>query len=324
MSESSNFHQERDKKRVARQNTSEEWDSVFADEDPTRVLSQQTAEEDRTETLSHATNQDRTEALDRTKFIGRTETKNQTSTFNNFGGDEEEPTEAISATSTRSNPYAQHPSSPSPRTAPTPYPDHHYETPTSQPLSPDSSAESEARTRNSRIHFFPALLGWLATYSLLVFSDYFHRLINQIFGLENFEAFPQAFAEGIGLLTPAEGVATPWTWLIIATVLILLSSGFGGYAAARMSRFAPAKQGFGVWLWHLVMVLLATVLAFFTGAASGAETPNLSLQEQINGAGSNIFGVLVVLVLILIGALLGSFFGPRYHKRLMRFSPQNS
>lgn len=340
MSEPFNYRFQRDKKRAARDQSAEEWDSVFSDENPTRVLSPQESHAD-----DYSSGSYRSEPQDfGNDFDDRTEVLNS--------DDIENPsTENISATrKRRTSPPNAATWSDADRTEPLSPADYSTET-ASYPATEDTRvrsvaaepayapartrsagayedemplrgiSEDAAKARNSRIHFFPAFLGWLVTYSLLTFSDFFHRLINQIFGLENFSSFPQAFAQAIGLL-PGSGSA-PWTWFIIASILIVLSAGCGGYAAARMARFAPAKQGFGVWLWHLGMVLLATIMTFFAGSLMGTGEPQLALQTQLDGAaGQNILGILVVIGLILIGALLGSFFGPRYHRRIVRQSQQ--
>jgi len=43
----------------------------------------------------------------------------------------------------------------------------------------------------------------------------------------------------------------------------------GGHVDGRMVRFNGIRQGLGVWLWHVVMVLVVVAIAAFAGARYG-------------------------------------------------------
>lgn len=339
------------KKRAAKNaDATQQWDAVFADEDPTRVLPPAdsldagSASTHGSRAATASSEADLFEDDDRTEVMRPLDYEN--SPTENISairerrvapsahpwessGDRTEPLSAANyASHTEPSPSYERPS-PSYREVPPSRPLAQEEfapvPPAAQRLQRDFQPTAQVRARHSRIHFFPALLGWLATYSLLIFSGYLHRLINELLGLESFTSFPQVFASLIGLGGPVSATPSAITWLVISAVLTLASAAFGGYAAARMARFAAFKQGLGVWLWHLVMVVLATIMTFFAGSLMGTSDSRLSLQTQLDGAvGQNILGVLLLLGLVLLGAILGALFGPRYHKRLARESQQVS
>lgn len=310
---------------------SDEWDAVFADEDPTRVLSPEVEHHydsfaaDETEVLnprdiedSHQRNisatrprknqsvrfepdEDRTEALPAYYDESPTRSFDRTRTM-------DAAPQAYTAPQSHTPPPAQTPS-----TAQTPPPAYaaDYEN------QPAAGPHPELVAQNSRIHLLPAFLGWLATYSLLTFSDFAMDAVNHFFGVNYPGRFAPAFAQALGLATPSASATSLWVGTAIAATLIFLSAAMGGYAAARMARFAPAKQAIGVWMWHIIMVIAATIVVFIGNVSSGS--PRLALQTQLaNSLMENILGVLVALALILVGALVGALFGPRYHKRLAR------
>jgi len=104
-------------------------------------------------------------------------------------------------------------------------------------------------------------------------------------------------------------------------VVLLVAYIAGGYVAARMARFSGLKQGFGVWLWSIIALIVFGVL----GAVAGNSR---QMQDYVNGlprltadsgvvTGSILSG-LAVLVVSLAGALLGGLAGMRYHRRVDR------
>jgi hypothetical protein len=52
---------------------------------------------------------------------------------------------------------------------------------------------------------------------------------------------------------------------VIPIAILALSYLTGGYVAARMARFDGRRQGFGVWLLSLVMVLAVAITAWIAG-----------------------------------------------------------
>ena len=224
------------------------------------------------------------------------------------------PAESITAQRRQGNPYQAQQSYPGqqPYQAQQPYA-------AQQPADPYRAEEYDraaaAKEKYSRIQFFPALLGWLAAYSLMTFSGYLQQALTSAFRLPQYDTFQQAFHDLIGSGQPPTGAL--WAWLLIAAALIVLSFAFGGYAAARMARYAPAKQGFGVWLWHVLATVIATICVFFGLTGNTTGTPQLSVQAMLTPNPMQALpGALITVLLVLIGSILGALFGPRYHRKL--------
>ncbi|MFI5625827.1 hypothetical protein ACIA03_20340 [Nocardioides sp. NPDC051685] len=95
----------------------------------------------------------------------------------------------------------------------------------------------------------------------------------------------------------------------------------GGYVAARMSRFDARRQGLGVWVVAIVVMIIAAVAGALFGSSydivQRIDLPNVGLSSDQLGLGAVIAGV-VLLVVMLVGALLGSATGQRYHTKIDR------
>jgi len=96
----------------------------------------------------------------------------------------------------------------------------------------------------------------------------------------------------------------------------------GGYVAGRMARFNGAKQGVGVWLWAIVIAIVAVILGAvadrqldLTGQAIGL--PQIPFDPAALTT-RGIVTVLAVLVVSLIGAIVGGLAGMRFHRRIDR------
>jgi hypothetical protein len=120
-----------------------------------------------------------------------------------------------------------------------------------------------------------------------------------------------AQAESIGFLSG-----------IVVVAIIFVSYLAGGYVAGRMARFNGLKQGFGVWLWAVIIAILVAVAGWFAGArfdifAQLNSFPRLPLNEgTLTTAG--VIVALGVVAVSLAGALLGGLAGMRYHRRVDR------
>jgi hypothetical protein len=109
---------------------------------------------------------------------------------------------------------------------------------------------------------------------------------------------------------------------IVLLAIIFVSYLAGGYVAGRMARFNGLKQGFGVWLWAVIMAILVAVAGWLAGArfdvlARVNSFPRLPVNEGTLTTG----GIIVALGVVaasLIGALLGGLAGMRYHRRVDR------
>ena len=89
-----------------------------------------------------------------------------------------------------------------------------------------------------------------------------------------------------------------------------------------MARFNGVKQGLGVWLWAVIIAILAAAAGLLAGArfdllAQVNSLPRLPLDQSMLTIGGIILAVGVV-VASLIGALLGGLAGMHYHRRVDR------
>jgi uncharacterized membrane protein len=110
---------------------------------------------------------------------------------------------------------------------------------------------------------------------------------------------------------------------IVSAVVLVLVVGVGyyagGYVAGRMSRFDGARQGLGVWLIGLVVMIVAGV----TGAVFGREynvldrvdLPQLPVSDSDASMGAVITGAALLLV-SLVAALAGGKVGRNYHRKV--------
>ena len=108
---------------------------------------------------------------------------------------------------------------------------------------------------------------------------------------------------------------------ILLLAVAMLAYYAGGYVAGRMSRFDGARQGFGVW----VFGLLVTIALAIAGAVLGNE---YNVLEQLNlpripvSPSDLTTGGIIALAAILIGTLIaaiaGGKVGERYHRKVDR------
>lgn len=119
----------------------------------------------------------------------------------------------------------------------------------------------------------------------------------------------------------AENQAGTAAITLAAVLVLMVSLAFytGGYVAGRLARFDGARQGFGVWMFCLLLGLVA--------AGTGAFLDNqYDLVDQVNRPDVQItndallIGSLItaaaLLILPLLAALLGGKTGQRYHDRI--------
>lgn len=109
---------------------------------------------------------------------------------------------------------------------------------------------------------------------------------------------------------------------ITLVVVVLLGYLSGGYVAGRMARFDGGRQGFGVWLWAVVITLALAVAGLITGIRLGlltrlSDLPRPGIDSSIVLVGSIATGA-AVLVFSLVGAVLGGHAGMRFHRRVDR------
>ena len=186
---------------------------------------------------------------------------------------------------------------------------------------PAVAAPTTAQRRNDLIaaeqrrfggmRFFLAFFGWLTATGMVVLLS--------------------AIATGVGAAVGAGRTATanPLTSGIVGAVVIgvilLVAYYCGGYVAARMARFNGVRQGVAVWLWAVVVLVLATI-AGLVANSSGAFAqlgglPSLPVTAQ-TATVTGISALVGALVVSLIGAILGGLAGMRFHRRVDRFASE--
>jgi hypothetical protein len=107
----------------------------------------------------------------------------------------------------------------------------------------------------------------------------------------------------------------------ISVAILALSYLTGGYVAARMARFDGWRQGLGIWLLSVLVVLVAAITAWIAGGKLD-PTDSISLPSNPVDEGPLHQGVAViapVLVLVpLLAALIGGVLGDRFHRAVDR------
>jgi hypothetical protein len=108
----------------------------------------------------------------------------------------------------------------------------------------------------------------------------------------------------------------------IALVVVLVIGYYaGGYVAGRMSRFDGARQGFAVWVFGLVITILAVIIGVLFGAKYNVldrvNLPRIPIPGDAATWGGVITGI-VVLVATALAAVAGGSVGRRYHAKVDR------
>ena len=183
-----------------------------------------------------------------------------------------------------------------------------------EPILTAATALSMQKSRYSRMHLLPGLLGWLITISLmdggLWAIQSWLTLTGQSESIE--------YASVVSRLFSGASNAVPVA--VALSVLIFFAYLVGGYAAGRMARFAGAKQGIAVWLWQIMALILGSLATFLTPQLFQNGVASLSLQKLIAGDFANgLLAVLLVLSLSFLGAILGGLLGRLYHRRVDKY-----
>jgi hypothetical protein len=95
----------------------------------------------------------------------------------------------------------------------------------------------------------------------------------------------------------------------------------GGYVAGRMSRFDGARQGFGVWLWGILVAGAIALLAVAAGSKYNVlDQLNLPRIPVDQGTLTTTGAIVLAagLVASLLAAMLGGALGSRWHRRVDR------
>lgn len=203
----------------------------------------------------------------------------------------------------------------------TPAADDHFVIPTpagdaagSEPILTAATALSMQKSRYSRMHLLPGLLGWLITLSLMDGGQWAIQSWLTLTGQsESIE-----YASVVSRLFSGASNAVPVA--VALSVLIFFAYLVGGYAAGRMARFAGVKQGIAVWLWQIMALILGSLATFLAPQLFQNGVASLSLQKLIAGDFANgLLAVLLVLALSFLGAILGGLLGRLYHRRVDKY-----
>jgi hypothetical protein len=107
----------------------------------------------------------------------------------------------------------------------------------------------------------------------------------------------------------------------ISLAILALSYVTAGYVAARMARFDGWRQGLGIWLLSLLVVLAAAVAAWIAGdkldPTESISLPNNPVDEGPLHEGAAVIAPVLVAV-PLIAALIGGVIGDRFHRAVDR------
>ncbi|MEJ7744149.1 MAG: hypothetical protein WKF73_17350 [Nocardioidaceae bacterium] len=101
---------------------------------------------------------------------------------------------------------------------------------------------------------------------------------------------------------------------ITLLVVLMLAYYAGGYVAGRMSRFDGGRQGVGVWLFGLVV----TLLVLGVGAVFGSEYnifDRVNLPSMPIPTDTATWGGIITLAAVLLGTLLAAFLGGKMGQR---------
>jgi hypothetical protein len=108
----------------------------------------------------------------------------------------------------------------------------------------------------------------------------------------------------------------------IALLAILMIAYYcGGYVAGRMSRFDGARQGFGAWLFGILVTIALAIVAVVLGSEYNVleqlNLPALPVGESTLTTGGAI-ALAAVLLGTLLAAIVGGKAGERYHRKVDR------
>ena len=163
-----------------------------------------------------------------------------------------------------------------------------------------------------------AFFGWLIAVATGVMLTGALAVVDRVLGLG---VIPDLWgSDGIG---PVDAVAVGWIAASALLAIVLVAFYCGGYVAGRMARFSGVAQGLVVWLWAVVIAVIAAVVGAVLDGGSGvldaaiARLPILPGGEEFRLVAWILAGAAFVAA-SLGGAILGGVVGVRYHRRVDR------
>lgn len=178
------------------------------------------------------------------------------------------------------------------------------------------------RSRFGGIKWGSAFFGWLTAVGTAVLLTALITGVGGAVGLSAVGGPGQATDQaGQAAQVPGAAEAGGITAAIVAAVVLLVAYFCGGYVAGRMARFDGIKQGVAVWVWTVVITLLAAALVTIAGAQFDVLGALGGIQLPLDGQALTTAGIVaavVALVVSLVGAVLGGLAGMRFHRRVDR------
>ena len=108
---------------------------------------------------------------------------------------------------------------------------------------------------------------------------------------------------------------------ILLLVVLAIAWYAGGYVAGRMARFDGVRQGFAVWIWTILFIVLAAVAAIIGGTqydvANQLNLPSIPTNNSTVTTGGAIAAGAALLVTLLF-AILGGKAGDLFHRKVDR------
>ena len=132
-------------------------------------------------------------------------------------------------------------------------------------------------------------------------------------------------ATGLTEVTETEARQSADTITIVGGVLLLVVLGAayyaGGYVAGRMARFDGARQGFGVWLFGLLVTIALAVAGVVLGSEYNVlnqlDLPRIPVDEGSLTTGG-IIALAAILLVTALAAISGGKVGERFHRKIDR------
>jgi len=160
------------------------------------------------------------------------------------------------------------------------------------------------------MRFLLAFFGWLTATGLAVLLGAIAGGIFAAVGNSNGAGSSTSGLQSLGI-----------AGAIVTAVILFVAYYAGGYVAGRMARFSGAQQGVAVWLWAIIISVLAAIAgAIGSGFGLFSQVGSIA-QVPINGQTLTVVGlvgIVTALALSLLGAVLGGTAGMRFHRKVDR------
>ncbi|GAC1321809.1 MAG: hypothetical protein NVSMB25_16010 [Thermoleophilaceae bacterium] len=177
----------------------------------------------------------------------------------------------------------------------------------------DREARIRQRERFGGFNWGAAFFGWLVATGMATILIAILAAAGAAIGLTHSNVNADTVAKSADTVSIIGG--------IVLIAILMLAYYAGGYVAGRMSRFDGARQGFGVWLFGLVVTaLLAAAGAIFGSqynVLSQLHLPRIPIDEGALTTGGGITLAAIVLGTLLT-AIAGAKIGQLYHRRVDR------